>query len=569
MMDIYNKVTLSPFYLNEEDVRWIRETIGSMTLCEKVGQLFCVTATEGTEEELDDIFAKIQPGGITFRTFDLETAYKAKNTLDFKTKIPTFISANLEKGGSGVLYEGTTIGSPVAVAATGDVEMARKLATICGREGVAAGCTWAYCPITDLDFNWRNPITNTRTFGSNVDTVEKCAVEYIKEIQKCGIAATAKHFPGDGRDERDQHLVTTVNDLSCEDWDKTYGRIYRSCIEAGVLSVMVGQIMQPAWTKRLNPDIRDEDIMPATLSPELCTGLLRGHLGFNGVITTDATTMAGMTIPMKRREALPRAVNAGADVILFTRNLEEDFGFVLEAVESGKISAQRLEEALVRILALKAALGMHRKTERKSLEVLRQDVGKEEHRSWARECADKAITLVKEEKGVLPLSVKKYPRVLYFPIEADAGFLYSVEVGACNHLKTMLEKEGFQVTIFQPSTNNENSVPPYSYYEENFDLIIYCANMATKSNQTAVRIEWQQPMGANCPHWINSIPTIFISVENPYHLIDVPRIRTFINTYCSTDDYLNALVDKLMGRSEFKGISPVDAFCGKWDTRLQ
>ena len=92
--------------------------------------------------------------------------------------------------------------------------------------------------------------------------------------------------------------------------------------------------------------------------------------------------------------------------------------------------------------------------------------------------------------------------------------------------------------------------------------------MATKSNQTAVRIEWQQPMGANCPHYINSIPTIFISVENPYHLQDVPRVKTFINAYYSDSRVLKALVEKLMGRDSFRGTSPIDPFCGKWDARL-
>ena len=132
----------------------------------------------------------------------------------------------------------------------------------------------------------------------------------------------------------------------------------------------------------------------------------------------------------------------------------------------------------------------------------------------------------------------------------------------------MLEAEGFEVTTFVPANMFEGKTPRQDEVTNNYDYIIYLANMSTKSNQTQVRIEWLQPMGANCPHYVNSVPTIFISVENPYHLLDVPRVKTFINTYNSNDDVLEALIDKLMGRSEFKGKNPVDPFCGKWDTRL-
>lgn len=132
----------------------------------------------------------------------------------------------------------------------------------------------------------------------------------------------------------------------------------------------------------------------------------------------------------------------------------------------------------------------------------------------------------------------------------------------------MLEAEGFAVDTFVPENMFEGKTSPTTSITGNYDLILYLANMSTKSNQTTVRIEWQQPMGANCPHYIESVPTIFISVENPYHLLDVPRIKTFINCYNSNDDVLHELVDKLMGRSSFKGNSPVDAFCGRWDAHL-
>ncbi|HEY5482435.1 MAG TPA: glycoside hydrolase family 3 N-terminal domain-containing protein, partial [Propionibacteriaceae bacterium] len=352
-----------------------------------------------------------------------------------------------------------------------------------------------------------------------------------------------------------------------EEWDATYGAAYKASIDAGAMTVMVGHIMQPAYSRALRPELADEDMLPATLSPELMGDLLRGKLGFNGLVVTDATTMAGFTIPMPRSKAVPTSIAAGADVFLFTRNLEEDFGFMMDGVADGTISSARLDSAVARVLGLKAALKLHERPA-PTLEAALAVVGSEEHQAWSKECADKAITLVKEEKGVLPLTPDRYKKVLFVPIEADQGVAYSVRAGACEIIRTKLVDEGFDVDIFKAKNFFEGEVDKTSDFIGVYDLIVYVANLSTKSNQTSVRVEWAQPMGANCPHYLASIPTVFVSIENPYHLIDIPRVKTFINTYNSNDNVLDAVVEKLVGRSEFKGKSPVDAFCGRWDTHL-
>jgi beta-N-acetylhexosaminidase len=374
-------------------------------------------------------------------------------------------------------------------------------------------------------------------------------------------------------DERDQHLVASINSKSCEDWDATYGAAYKACIEAGAMTVMVGHILQLAYTRKFNPNIADKDILPASLSYELVTKLLKEQLGFNGLVVTDASTMAGMIIPMSREKAVPQTIAAGCDMFLFTKNLEEDYEYMRKGIKDGVITQERLKDALTRILATKAALKLpKKKAEGKLLPVYEEAIkqlGTQEHTAWAKECADKAITLVKEEPGVLPISPKKYKKVLYYDIEAQQGVAYSVRAGVAEKVKDMLIKEGFDIDVFKPAAQgHEGLFTRLGEMPERYDLIIYLANMATKSNQTTVRIEWAQPMGANVPVFMEVIPTIFISVENPYHLLDVPRVKTFINTYSSNDHVLEALIDKLVGRSEFKGKSPVDAFCGMWDTRL-
>ena len=541
-----------------------------MTEDEKIQSLFFPCMRNYDEASIDELLDTLHPCGVMYRPCSAEEAVNATNMFRKKCKIPMLIAANLEKGGNGIVNEGTLIGAPLQIAATDNVENARRLGILCAREGKAVGANYAFAPIIDIDYNFRNPITNTRTFGSDPARVAAFGAAYTEECQKLGVCVSIKHFPGDGRDERDQHLVTSINDMSCEDWMATYGNNYKASIDKGALTVMVGHIMQPAWQKRINPDLKDEDIMPATLSPELIgpEGLLRKYLGFNGVICTDATTMAGFTIPMDRSKSVPYSIACGADIFLFNKNMEEDLEYMRKGVADGVITKERLDEAVKRVLALKAALKLYKQTEDLKVEDALAVLGCEEHQQWAKEVADQAVTLVKEEKGVLPLDPVHKKRVLYCPIESEQGVSYSVKAGVCDHFKQLLEKEGFEVTTFVPAPMFEGKTPRQDEVTKGYDYIIYLANMSTKSNQTTVRIEWQQPMGANCPHYVNSVPTIFISVENPYHLLDVPRVKTFINAYNSNDYVLDAIIDKIMGRSEFKGKNPVDPFCGKWDTRL-
>ena len=283
--------------------------------------------------------------------------------------------------------------------------------------------------------------------------------------------------------------------------------------------------------------------------------------------------MAGMGTVMPREKAVPLTIASGCDMFLFTKNLEEDFRFMTDGVKSGVITKERLNEAVTRILALKASLKLHEKQKDGSIypdeAKARKIVGCAEHKAVSREVADKSITLVKEEKGVLPIGPAKYKRVLVYKKEGKASAVAAgITEGAADRLIEKLKAEGFEVTVFVPGGGWEGMAKPVSEIYDNYDLIIYIANLATKSNQTTVRIEWSEPMGADVPVYMHSVPTIFISLENPYHLIDVPRVRTYINTYGSTEEILSALVEKLTGKSKFVGKSPVDAFCGKWDTHL-
>ena len=564
MRDINLKI--APYNFSDKQIEKIEKMISSMTLEEKIGQLFFVVGRGFDEEYLSHVTKDLHVGGIMVRPLNKDTDRAIISYVQKHSNIPLFVAANLESGGAGCCSEGTNVATNMMIGATNDPSNAYELGRICSEEANEIGVNFAFAPVSDIDYNFRNPIMNTRTFASSVKMVKECATNYILASQKNNVMCSAKHFPGDGRDERDQHLVSSINDLSCEEWDKCYGAIYESEIKAGVLAFMTGHILLPSYSKRLNPDLEDKDILPGSLSTELLNGLLREKLGFNGLILTDASTMAGFNIPYPRDYAVPYSIKAGNDMFLFCKNLDEDVMFMKRGYERNIITEERLHDALLRILATKMKIGLLDE----GFSFLKREpvLRKKENLEVAKRIASDSITLVKEQKGLLPLTVKKNKRILLHVLESGGNALGYLRTEVGNQFKTLLEKEGFEVTPFVSNGTYEGLQEAFESVKEKYDAIIYLANLETKSNQTTVRIEWTNPMGVNVPIYINSIPTIFISLANPYHLLDVPRVKTYINTYGMNDYTLTCLVDKLLGRDTFRGKDPVDSFCGKWDTHL-
>ncbi|MGI8384873.1 glycoside hydrolase family 3 protein [Robertmurraya sp. P23] len=567
----YTHLKNKPFFLSDKDINWIEETLQSMSLREKVGQLFCPIGSSDKEEELTRFIEEFKPGGIMYRPNEGAKMQETHRLLQSLSPIPLLISANLEAGGNGIATNGTYFGKQLQVAATDNEDMAYKLGVVAGREGRAVGCNWAFAPIVDIDMNYQNPITNVRTFGSDPERVARMGKAYMEGLSESGVAAAVKHFPGDGVDDRDHHLLSSVNSLSPEEWDQTFGMVYKKMIEADAKSIMVGHIKLPYYSKKLVPTIQDEEIMPATLAPELLNNLLRKQLGFNGLIITDATPMLGFTVSEKREIAVPKAIASGCDMFLFNRDIREDYEFMMKGIETGILSVERVDEAVTRILALKLSIGLYNQKVdgtlvpgQEALSVLQSD----EHKKWASECADQSVTLVKDTQKLLPISPKQYKQIRLNILGDHSGGLKEGASVTHSFLEAF-QIEGFEVDLFDNSkVNFKELLMSVHDLKQKYDLVVYVANLETASNQTTVRIDWMQPLNANAPWFVNEIPTMFISVANPYHLQDVPMVKTYINAYSSNEFVVKAVIDKITGRSEFKGKSPVDAFCGKWDTRL-
>ncbi|PTQ82957.1 beta-N-acetylhexosaminidase [Trichococcus patagoniensis] len=552
----------NPFYLKEEQIAWVNQTLASLTLEEKVGQLFCPIGMSTDEGALHDLAVDKKIGGLLFRPGKGEEVQEAHRYLQQQAKVPLLIAANLEAGGTGIAVDGTRIGNPMLLAATGDADYGHHLGEVCAKEGTAVGVNWAFAPVVDIDYNFHNPITNVRTYGSDPETVLNYAQGFVEGVQQNGVAASIKHFPGDGIDFRDQHLVTSVNTLPIAEWRSTYGKVYSGLIEAGALSVMIGHIALPAVQKA-----EEDAFLPATLSPVIMQELLRKELGFNGLITTDATPMVGFCAAMERRLAVPTAIAAGCDIFLFNKDLEEDIRFMQEGIETGILTLDRLDEAVTRILAMKAALQLPEKQAESLLVPAKEELAvlrKVQHVEWAKQAADNGITLVKDTAGNLPLRPEATPRLLLQLI----GPYEEANTQIASTVIPLLEKAGFQVTLYQPEdfTTGFDSV---SQFHAKYDAVLYLANVENRSNATTTRINWYTffGQGNNIPWFVDEVPTVFASLGNPYHLMDVPMVKTYINAYDNHQAVIEALVAKLLGKSDFKGVSPIDPYCGLMDAR--
>lgn len=556
----------NPFYLTEEQVQWVESTYDSMSLEEKIGQLFCPIVFTKDEKELKELVETKHIGGMLYREGPGEELRQSHKILQDASRIPLLTASNLEYGGNGSAIEGTYYGREMLAAATGDVERAYQLGKVSCSEGAAVGVNWSFAPVVDLDLNYHNPITNVRTFGSNLQTVIDMGKAYIRGAKEEGVATSVKHFPGDGVDERDQHLVTSVNALSCKEWNESYGKIYKEMIEAGTLTVMAAHIALPAYEEYFDQK-PCERILPATLSENLLKKLLREQLEFNGLIVTDATPMVGFCSAMDRATAVPLSIENGCDMFLFNRNMEEDFRLMREGYEKGTLSDARLEEAVKRILATKAAMHLPEKQEKGQLvpDASALDIlNCETYDRWAKECADEGVTLVKDIQKLLPIDPKKHKRVL---LELMGDFPSNKRV--CESFVRELEARGFEVTVYEPEGFEvmEDSVESF---KSRYDLIFYVGNIETASNKTVSRLNWHTMfgLGNNMPWMVHEMPALFVSVGNPYHLLDAPMIKTFVNGYCNSEYVIHAVVEKLCGDSEFKGKSPIDPFCGKPDLKL-
>lgn len=572
-----------PFYLTPGDIQWVEQTIAAMTLEEKIGQLFINLGRSRTSDYIQNLIHKYHIGGARYMGASAAEIHKQNQLYQQTSKIPLLIAANCDTGGNGACTDGTHIATSAQCGATNHPETAYHVGYVSSAEGMAIGCNWTFGPCVDIFLNWRNTIINTRSYGPDPDQVIEMSRAYIRGVRENGMAACAKHFPGDGVEERDQHLVLGCNDLSCDEWDRTFGKVYKALIDDGLQSIMVGHIALPAYSRRFHPGIRDHEILPATLAPEITTGLLREQLGFNGLILTDASHMAGMACAKERRLQVPEAIAAGCDMFLFFNDHDEDYGFMLDGYLSGIISEQRLDDALHRILGFKASLKLHEKQAKKMLvpDVAGLAVvGCKQHQEMAQKAIENSITLVKDTQHNLPISPATHPRIKLYYISAPPQSLRDWPDPVRAVVAEELERAGFQVDIHQNFYDlAKNQTGPELFwtlfhagkmeeYRAAYDAVFVFINVKGYAQENVVRIKWSIGHSNEIPWYTAERPTVFVSLNYTTHLYDLPMAKTFINAYADTRPTIRETIRKIMGVSHFSGVANESVFCERWDTRV-
>ena len=583
-----------PYCLADEDIAWVENTIASMSEEEKVGQLFWQLTAGNSEEYLKELMEKYHLGGCRYNGMPGQMVLNQNRILQKYAKVPVFIACNPEQGGNGVCVDGTFVSSQVKIGATGKTEYARAMGRVSGAQIKATGCNMAFAPVVDITYNWECEEVLLRAYGNDPKMVADMGKAFMDGIHEtAGVYSCAKHFPGNGQDYRDAHISNNVNHFGHDDWMASYGHVYKMLIDGGLDAIMGGHILMPNFMAEIDPEITADTIMPATLCKDIMTGLLRDELGFNGMVVTDASHMVGMTNRMKRVDMLPAAINAGCDMFLFFNDPAEDFETMLNAYKTGIISEDRMVEALTRILGLKAAKGMHKIAKEELCgtdEELKEALQNPEFKAISPAISKDALTLVKyKDEGVLPITPEKYKRIMLVNIkgaETPMAKLMAIAMGA-GKKKSPIEKfceklneKGFEAFIYEsPLDKMVKQVEAGGKMDLNLyfagknaiadfvagqDLVISFFNVGNGHPTFGL-----SKGGGEIPWYVHELPVIGISVNKPTMLADAPMLRTYINTYDSNDDTLDALVDALMeGADAFKGTDPIDAYCGMYDTHM-
>jgi beta-N-acetylhexosaminidase len=561
-MSVEASLVKPPFSLSPEDLAWVRNIRDGLSTAQKIRQLF-VHINHGDDAERSKAFAKLQPGGLhRFMGPELEPAWRATRGFMENCEIPPFITADLEGGGHHSSCF-TAFTNNLGLAAANDLELSRRSCAALAREARALGFNWTFTPCIDLNIETGSAIVGTRSYGSKAETVLAQARVHMKEMQAAGIVATAKHWPGEGLDWRDQHLVTTINPQTPAGWRASFGALYKALIDDGLMAVMSAHIALPEYLASKGVAEGLERYRPASLSKHLNFDLLRGELGFNGVILSDATPMAGLGSFSGRTEHVPQVIENGCDVFLFCTNPEADIGHMENGLRSGALSEQRLEDAVTRILGMKAALGLHRMPLDERILPLDQAktvIRAGAHLGVARAVAAKSVTLVKNKGDVLPLSPVRHRRITWIG-KGVPGFIPGLPPKQATVLREGLAKRGFAVSDFNPQD------PPTA---QNTDLVLYVMCDESSLGKSRIFLNWrheQEGLGNLMTRYWHDIPTLLISFGHPYYLQDAPRIPACINAYAPVPDAQVAVLERIMGEAPFEGASPVDAFAGAPDAR--
>lgn len=552
--------------------KWADKQLAKMSVEEKVGQTVYIGLNAKFANEDSQYFKDLRHqvvdnhiGGVIFFGAPIYETAIMINRAQEMAKLPLLMSLDAETGIGMRFEDATNFPWAMAVGATGNPDFARRIGVITGREAKAIGVYHVFAPVLDVNNNADNPVINVRSFGEDPETVGKFGSAFIQGIQSQRVIATAKHFPGHGDTNVDSHRGLPIIDHSLASLEKTELVPFREAVKDGVASIMIAHIalpqidpeeIKPLKTYQGGDSERGAEIVdqkatvPATLSEKVQTELLRKQLGFNGLIVTDAMSMSGLTLYFNQEEAGVRAFLAGADILEKPTDADVMIRGLVGAVKSGRITEQRLNESVRRILAWKYEVGLV-KNRLVPIDQIDKIVSGTESDQLANEIAEKAITLVRNDAGLIPLN--KNQRVAVLAI--SNGFDPEVTFGP---LTRELRANGIK---FDAALIQENTTP---------EQIAKATEMVNKADIVIAglygRVRSGQRNSAGLPESGARIlrdliaknkNVVGVSLGNPYILDSFPKMKTYMVAYGDMPELQRSAVKALFGMQDITGRLPI------------
>lgn len=522
--------------------------IEEMSLDDLCGQVLCYNRTvlrECSDEEMQRIVRETKPGGVFVYDTSKEEAERYSSAINACAKIPAIIATDAEHGPGGPLRDVAVLPQPMAWGACDDenlIERAgRVTAELCRKNGIH----WSFAPLVDINYNPNNPGGNIRTVSDSPKQVAKIAGAYMRGMQRNGyLAASCKHFPGDGTDDRNQHFCTIINSKSKEEWMETYGYVYREMISQGLMSVMVAHIAAPAFQE----DEFDEVLgyKPATLSYNLITKLLKGELGFEGCVVSDAMCMVGACSMVDPDLLAVEFLRAGGDMVLFA--LPDDFYNIKKAVESGYLPIERLKDAVKRVLKMKDSVHLFENQKGFEDKITLSDSVE----GIAEAIAEKSINVVRNADNIFPLNLTQNAKILMCNLQAEEETVNSY---ALTTVRDELTKRGYLVEMLQ----NPGHRLVEEELEKGYDAILINCRMSCRDYcGGSLRVNWEHIAVFWRGRVLKHPRVIFTSFGDPYKLYEYPFMKTYINTFSNTPATQRAFVRALLGEIPAVGKSPVE-----------
>ena len=543
---IYKKErTMNNFKLTDDRRAKYKEIVDKMNLTELIGQVMCLgNPAKKSYEEFRAFCKKRKPGGFYVAGVEGEKIKEYTKIANEECPVPVIVSADIEHGPGEGLPNQAFIPNAMGLGACDDSELiedaCEKIAKICRNNGIH----WTFSPVVDLNVNPDNPESNTRSISDNPDRVIKLASAQMKGFQKSGhMVVTAKHFPGQGTDDRNTHFVTALNPYSRRKWMKTYGKVYKEMIKQGVPSIMIGHIALPSFEKEFDDFFGAQS---ASLSKALMTDLLKKKLGFDGCIVSDAMCMIGLASRYPTEELIVRFFNAGGDMYLFP--LECEFDYLEKAVNDGVVSIDRLKDAAIRVLYLKDRARIFENQE----QIEEETKGEIDVEESANKIAEKSIKVLKNMNGTIPFDIKKGKKVLF--LNMLENFYHDKAKG--DEFKALREefiKEGFEV--------KEIFVPTYEQVKQErdkHDLILLNARFSSADyHGGSLRVAWDNIMVLWHAHVLQHPNVIMTSFGDPYKIREFPYMKEYINAFSDCDATQRAVAKVILGKIKAQGKNPV------------